>query len=171
MRVALYQCPPLPLEVAGNLKRLRQLAHEATGADVLVLPEMFLTGYNIGAEAVGALAEARDGESAQTIADIAQSAGLAILYGYPERADDGQIYNAVQLIDANGQRLCNYRKTHLFGDLDHSMFSAGDDDFPLVELNGWKLGFLICYDLEFPENTRRLALAGEIGRASCRERV
>ncbi|CRM28876.1 carbon-nitrogen hydrolase family protein [Pseudomonas sp. 8 R 14] len=160
MRVALYQCPPLPLDVAGNLKRLHQLAHEASGADVLVLPEMFLTGYNIGAEAVGALAEAQDGESAQAVAEIAQSAGLAILYGYPERAEDGQIYNAVQLIDAHGQRLCNYRKTHLFGDLDHSMFSAGDDDFPLVELNGWKLGFLICYDLEFPENTRRLALAG-----------
>ncbi len=160
MRVALYQCPPLPLDVAGNLTRLRQLAHEAAGADVLVLPEMFLTGYNIGAEASGALAEAQNGESAQTIADIAQSAGLAILYGYPERAEDGQVYNAVQLIDAHGTRLCNYRKTHLFGDLDHSMFSAGDDDFPLVELNGWKLGFLICYDLEFPENTRRLALAG-----------
>ena len=160
MRVALYQCPPLPLDVAGNLKRLHSVAHEASDADVLVLPEMFLTGYNIGVEAVGALAEAQDGPSAQTIAELAQNAGLAILYGYPERAEDGQIYNAVQLIDANGQRLCNYRKTHLFGDLDHSMFSPGGDEFPVVELNGWKLGFLICYDLEFPENTRRLALAG-----------
>ena len=160
MRIALYQCPPLPLNVAANLQRLHQLAHEAHGADVLVLPEMFLTGYNIGAEAVGALAEAQDGPSAQAIAELAQSAGLAILYGYPERAEDGQVYNAVQLIDAQGTRLCNYRKTHLFGDLDHSMFSAGSDDFPVVELNGWKVGMLICYDLEFPENTRRLALAG-----------
>jgi 5-aminopentanamidase len=160
MRVALYQCPPLPLDVAGNLKRLHQLAQEANDADLLVLPEMFLTGYNIGVEAVGALAETQDGPSAQSIAALAKNSGVAILYGYPERGADGQIYNAVQLIDANGQRLCNYRKTHLFGDLDNSMFSAGDDDFPLVELNGWKLGFLICYDLEFPENTRRLALAG-----------
>lgn len=160
MRVALYQCPPLPLDVAGNLKRLHSIAQEACDADVLVLPEMFLTGYNIGAEAVGALAEAQDGQSAQTIAELARNTGLAILYGYPERAEDGQIYNAVQLIDANGQRLCNYRKTHLFGDLDHSMFSPGGDEFPVIELNGWKLGFLICYDLEFPENTRRLALAG-----------
>ncbi len=161
MRVAIYQCPPLPLDVAANLKRLHTVAREASGsADVLVLPEMFLTGYNIGAKAAGALAEAPDGDSAQAIAKLAKNAGLAILYGYPERANDGQIYNAVQLIDANGQRLCNYRKTHLFGDLDHSMFSAGDDDFPLVELNGWRLGMLICYDLEFPENTRRLALAG-----------
>ncbi|MDY7535799.1 carbon-nitrogen hydrolase family protein [Pseudomonas sp. Bout1] len=160
MRIALYQCPPLPLDVAGNLKRLHQLAQEANDADLLVLPEMFLTGYNIGVEAVGALAEAQDGPSAQSIAALAKNSGVAILYGYPERGADGQIYNAVQLIDANGQRLCNYRKTHLFGDLDNSMFSPGDDDFPLVELNGWKLGFLICYDLEFPENTRRLALAG-----------
>lgn len=160
MRVALYQCPPLPLDVAGNLQRLHQLALEAKGADLLVLPEMFLTGYNIGIDAVSVLAEVHNGESAQQIARIAKTAGIAILYGYPERTEDGQIYNAVQLIDANGERLCNYRKTHLFGDLDHSMFSAGPDEFPLVELNGWKLGFLICYDLEFPENARRLALAG-----------
>jgi 5-aminopentanamidase len=160
MRVALYQCPPLPLDVAGNLQRLRKLAMEARDADLLVLPEMFLTGYNIGVEAVGALAEARDGKSAQHIASIAKASGVAIVYGYPERADDGQIYNAVQLIDAKGESLCNYRKTHLFGELDHSMFSVGPDEFPLVELNGWKLGFLICYDLEFPENARRLALAG-----------
>ncbi|MDN3221823.1 carbon-nitrogen hydrolase family protein [Pseudomonas nunensis] len=160
MRVALYQCPPLPLDVAGNLQRLHQLALEAKGADLLVVPEMFLTGYNIGVDAVSVLAEVHNGESAQQIARIAKTAGIAILYGYPERTEDGQIYNSVQLIDANGERLCNYRKTHLFGDLDHSMFSAGGDDFPLVELNGWKLGFLICYDMEFPENARRLAMAG-----------
>ena len=160
MRVALYQCPPLPLDVAANLQRLQQLATEAKGADLLVVPEMFLTGYNIGVDAVNVLAQGRDGEAAQQVAQIAKTSGVAILYGYPERAEDGQIYNAVQLIDAQGERLCNYRKTHLFGDLDHSMFSAGEDDFPLVELNGWKLGFLICYDLEFPENARRLALAG-----------
>lgn len=160
MRVALYQCPPLPLDVAGNLQRLQNIAMEASDADLLVLPEMYLSGYNIGPEAVGALAEAQDGPSAEHIAAIARAAGTAIVYGYAERAEDGQIYNAIQLIDAQGQRLCNYRKTHLFGDLDRSMFSAGADQFPLVELNGWKLGFLICYDIEFPENARRLALAG-----------
>lgn len=160
MRVALYQCPPLPLDPAANLQRLHQLAMEAKGADLLVLPEMFMTGYNIGVEAVSTLAEVYNGEWAQQIGRIAKTAGLAIAYGYPERTADGQIYNAVQLIDSHGERRCNYRKTHLFGDLDRSMFSAGGDEVPVVELNGWKLGFLICYDLEFPENTRRLALAG-----------
>ncbi|SDU65154.1 MULTISPECIES: carbon-nitrogen hydrolase family protein [Pseudomonas fluorescens group] len=160
MRVAVYQCPALPLDPVANLHRLHQVAMEAKGADLLVLPEMFITGYNIGAEAVSTLAEVYNGEWAQQIGRIAKAAGLAIVYGYPERTADGHIYNAVQLIDAHGERLCNYRKSHLFGDLDRSMFSPGEAELPVVELNGWKLGFLICYDLEFPENARRLALAG-----------
>ncbi|UST58453.1 carbon-nitrogen hydrolase family protein [Pseudomonas moraviensis] len=160
MRVAVYQCPPLPLDPVANLHRLHQVAMEAKGADLLVLPEMFITGYNVGAEAVSTLAEVYNGEWAQQIGRIAKAAGLAIVYGYPERTAEGQIYNAVQLIDAHGERLCNYRKSHLFGDLDRSMFSPGEAELPVVELDGWKLGFLICYDLEFPENARRLALAG-----------
>ncbi|WP_275898975.1 nitrilase-related carbon-nitrogen hydrolase, partial [Pseudomonas viridiflava] len=86
--------------------------------------------------------------------------GTAILYGYPERSAEQRIYNAVQLINSQGDRVGNYRKTHLFSDLDKSMLSAGADLCPVIELNGWRLGMLICYDVEFPENTRRLAIAG-----------
>lgn len=162
MRIALYQCPPLPLDPEANLERLRQQAAEAArrGARLLVTPEMFLSGYSIGLEAVSALAQPRDGDWAGRIAAIAREQGIALLYGYPERDAGGALFNSVQLIDAGGQRLGNYRKTHLFGELDRGMFSAGDDHFPLVELEGWKLGMLICYDVEFPENVRRLALAG-----------
>jgi predicted amidohydrolase len=162
MRIALYQCPPLPLDINGNLMRLARQAQAAAleGAQLLVCPEMFLTGYNIGRDAANRLAQPRDGLAAAQVAAIAQSAGIAILYGYPERGMDDQIYNAVQLIDARGHSLCNYRKTHLFGLLDKGMFAAGGDEFPVIELNGWRLGLLICYDVEFPENARRLALAG-----------
>lgn len=162
MRIALFQGAPGPLDVPGNLARLQHQAQlaAADGAQLLVCPEMYLTGYNIGLEAVQGLAEANDGASAMTVVDIAQAYRIAIVYGYPELADDGQIYNSVQLIDAHGRSQGNYRKTHLFGDLDRSMFSEGADHFPVVELDGWKLGLLICYDIEFPENARRLALAG-----------
>ncbi|MBP0953250.1 carbon-nitrogen hydrolase family protein [Pseudomonas alliivorans] len=162
MRVALYQCEPLPLDVSGNLTRLERQAQAAAaqGAQLLVCPEMFLTGYNIGARACAELAQAQDGPAAQRIAEIARQYAIAILYGYPERSVEQQIYNAVQLIDSRGERSSNYRKTHLFSELDKSMFSAGEDLCPVVELNGWRLGMLICYDVEFPENTRRLALAG-----------
>ena len=160
MRVALYQCMPLPLNITENLQRLSLVAQQNKGIDLLVLPEMFLTGYNIGAAAVARLAQTQDGDAARQIAELAKACNMAIAYGYPERDEHGDIYNSVQLIDANGQRLLNYRKTHLFSELDKNMFCPGPDAFPVIELNGWKLGMLICYDLEFPENARRLVLAG-----------
>ncbi|WP_213878580.1 carbon-nitrogen hydrolase family protein [Pseudomonas sp. dw_358] len=159
MHIALYQCLPRPLDVAGNLQRLEEQARAAK-ADLLVCPEMFLTGYNIGLQAASRLAEPADGPSMQRIAQMAREHDIAILYGYPERGADGQLYNSAQLVDRTGRPLLNYRKTHLFGALDRSMFSAGAEHCPVVELQGWKLGVLICYDLEFAENARQLALAG-----------
>lgn len=161
MRVAVYQCEPRPADVAGNMTRLaRAAAKSATeGAELLVCPEMFLTGYNLGAAAVQRLAEPRDGNSASAVAAIAREYRIAIVYGYPERTENA-IFNAIDLIGSDGTSLGHYRKTHLFGELDRSMFSASTTESPTVELNGWSLGMLICYDVEFPENTRRLALAG-----------
>ncbi len=162
LTLALVQCVPAPLDVTGNLQRLDQAAQQARagGADVLVCPEMFLTGYNIGPTAVAQLAQPADGEYAQAVGKIAQRHGLAIVYGYPERAADGTVFNAAQWIQADGQRALNYRKTHLFGALDKTQFAAGDLTAALVDIKGWRVSLLICYDVEFPENTRRLALAG-----------
>ncbi|MDM9590468.1 carbon-nitrogen hydrolase family protein [Pseudomonas asiatica] len=162
MRIALLQCAPKPLDVSGNLARLDRYARNAAawGAKLLVTPEMFISGYNIGSDHVARLAEASDGGCAQTVADIARRYGLAIAYGYPELGREGKIYNSVQLINREGHSLGNYRKTHLFGELDRKMFSAGTDYSPIIEFEGWNLGILICYDIEFPENARRHAIAG-----------
>jgi len=162
MHIALCQCEPQPLAVIDNLARLQAQVRSAKvqGVDLLVFPEMFLTGYNIGADAVHRLAEPANGPSASVIAGIAQAYGMAIVYGYPERGGDGHVYNSAQVFDAQGNSRLNYRKTHLFGDLDRTQFSPGGDHFPVVELQGWQVGVLICYDLEFPENARRLALSG-----------
>ncbi len=161
MKIAIYQGPGIPLDVAANLETLSLQAERAAGqsARLLIAPEMILSGYNIGPQAISERAEASDGASAQAIADIARRHGIAILYGYPERAD-GHIYNAVQLIERDGNSLANYRKTHLFGAIDRDAFSPGTDETMLVDLDGWRIGFLICYDVEFPESVRRLALAG-----------
>lgn len=165
LTLAVLQCTSLPLQVAANLQRLEEAAvrARAAGADLLLTPEMFLTGYSIGAEAVHALAQLRDGAYAQALAGIAHRQGIAIAWGYPERDASGAIFNAAQLTSAEGKALLHYRKTHLYGALDRSQFSAAPIDAAnsqLAELHGWKLGLLICYDVEFPENPRRLALAG-----------
>jgi 5-aminopentanamidase len=128
------------------------------GARLMICPEMFLTGYNIGAE-VHRLAEPVDGPAARQVARYAREAGIAVLYGYPERAD-GVVYNAAQLIDRDGRRLANSRKTHLYGELDKRVFRAGDGGFVRAELDETRLGLLICYDVEFPESVRAHALAG-----------
>lgn len=162
LRIALYQCQPLPLDVAGNLARLEAQAALAAeqGAAVLVLPEMFTTGYNIGADAVARLAEPADGPTARRVAAIARHLGIALCYGYPEKGKGEQVFNSAQLIDAHGQPLLNYRKRQLFGALDRQQFDEGDASERVAILAGWPVGLQICYDIEFPEGTRRLAQAG-----------
>jgi predicted amidohydrolase len=163
MRIALLQTAGDPAnEPAANLDRLAEAAKRAKagGADLLVAPEMFLTGYAIGREAAEQKAEPADGPSARRAGEIAQANGIAIAYGYPERGDDGSVYNAAILIDAGGRRLLNYRKAHLFAALDRSMFAVGTGTYETARLGPFTVGMLICYDVEFPEAARALALAG-----------
>ena len=161
LHLALWQTP-FASNPAEALQRLDAAAAQARaqGADLLVTPEMYLTGYAIGAERVAALAEPADGPLAQAVAAIAQRHGIAIVYGYPEQHPHGKPFNAAQCIDADGKRLSNYRKTHRFGSMDRAQFSAGDAPSHVFEWRGWRLGLLICYDVEFPEAVRGLALKG-----------
>ncbi|MCT9079089.1 carbon-nitrogen hydrolase family protein [Streptomyces fulvoviolaceus] len=160
MRTALLQSSGRPGSVAANLKVLDEAAGRAAaaGAGLLAAPEMFLTGYAIGDD-IGRLAEPADGDSADAIAEIATRHGVAIAYGYPER-DSGQVFNSAQLISADGTRLANYRKTHLFGCFERDHFTPGEQPVVQAELNGLRVGLMICYDVEFPENVRAHALAG-----------
>ncbi|MFE9441751.1 carbon-nitrogen hydrolase family protein [Streptomyces sp. NPDC006602] len=160
MRTALLQSSGRPGSSVENLKVLDEAAGRAAaaGAGLLAAPEMFLTGYAIGDD-VGRLAEPADGEAAHAVAEIACRHGLAIAYGYPERAAD-VVYNSAQLISADGTRLANYRKTHLFGCFERDHFTPGDETVVQAEFDGLRVGLMICYDVEFPENVRAHALAG-----------
>ncbi|WP_033292282.1 carbon-nitrogen hydrolase family protein [Amycolatopsis jejuensis] len=129
------------------------------GADLVVTAEMGTTGYNIGAAAVAERAQPADGPLAAELGVLTTKHGVALVYGYPER-DGEAVYNSAQLLSAQGERLANYRKTHLFGDLDRGQFSPGDDPVVQAELGGVRVGLLICYDVEFPETVRAHALAG-----------
>ncbi|MER6568372.1 carbon-nitrogen hydrolase family protein [Streptomyces sp. NPDC001093] len=160
MRTALLQSSGRPGSIAENLKVLDEAAGRAAaaGAALLAAPEMFLTGYAIGDD-IARLAEPADGDSADAIAELAHRHGLAIVYGYPER-DGETVYNSAQLISADGTRLANYRKTHLFGCFERDHFAPGEQPVVQAELNGLTVGLMICYDVEFPENVRAHALAG-----------
>ncbi|WP_206343776.1 carbon-nitrogen hydrolase family protein [Streptomyces mesophilus] len=160
LRTALLQNSGTPGDVQANLALLAETAERAAavGAGLLICPEMFLTGYAIGDD-VSRLAEPADGPSAQAIAATAARHGLAIVYGYPER-DGEHVYNAARLVGPDGSALADYRKTHLFGGFEQQHFTAGDQTVVQAELGGLRVGIMICYDVEFPENVRAHALAG-----------
>ncbi|MGW3730815.1 nitrilase-related carbon-nitrogen hydrolase, partial [Streptomyces sp. NPDC000851] len=126
MRTTLLQSSGRPGSTVENLKVLDEAAGRAAaaGAALLAAPEMFLTGYAIGDD-IARLAEPADGDAADAIADIASRHGLAIAYGYPERFSEA-VYNSAQLISADGTRLANYRKTHLFGCFERDHFTPGE---------------------------------------------
>ncbi|MBB5935546.1 carbon-nitrogen hydrolase family protein [Streptomyces zagrosensis] len=162
-RIALLQSSGRPGDVGHNLRLLEEAAARAAaaGARLLVAPEMFLTGYAIG-KRISELAEPADGPAADALARTATRHGLAICYGYPERAGE-QLFNSAQLIGPSGERLLNYRKTHLFGAFEQRSFAPGHTpvvQVELAELGGLRVGVMICYDVEFPENVRAHALAG-----------
>lgn len=160
MRTALLQSSGRPGSVVENLKVLDEAAGRAAaaGAGLVAAPEMFLTGYAIGDD-IARLAEPADGDSADAIAEIATRHGVAVVYGYPEREGE-TVHNSAQLISADGTRLANYRKTHLFGCFERDHFTPGEQPVVQAELNGLRVGLMICYDVEFPENVRAHALAG-----------
>ena len=161
MRIAILQAAGVPGDPGANLATVRRFAREAAagGARLLVCPEAFVTGYNIGPERVAQLAEPADGEAVRALAAVAAEAGLAVVCGYCER-DGEAVYNAAVLVDRDGEVLLHYRKTHLFGELDRAAFAPGDRAPAVAELDGVGVGLLVCYDVEFPEPVRRLALEG-----------
>lgn len=160
LRLAIWQQPGACGQADTMLDRLAALLASGTLAetDLLLLPELWTSGYFDTAAVVSA-SEAADGAWQQRIAALARQHGLALAYGYPELAD-GARYNTVRLIDADGQSLLTYRKVNLWGDYERALFAAGDAPSAIVAYRGWRIGFSICYDTEYPETVRNLALRG-----------
>ncbi|HEY9643457.1 MAG TPA: nitrilase-related carbon-nitrogen hydrolase, partial [Coleofasciculaceae cyanobacterium] len=159
MQLAIYQGSGFAVDVPANLELLAKLSATvaAQGGDFLILPELFLTGYNIG-DAVWQVAEPFEGKSLQCVAQIARDHHLHLLVGYAEQADN-TVYNSAALIDAEGDRVANYRKIHLFGSEERRLFTPGKH-WVIQTIAGFKVGILICFDVEFPEAVRALALQG-----------
>ncbi|MEM7257287.1 MAG: carbon-nitrogen hydrolase family protein [Pseudomonadota bacterium] len=166
LRVSLLQHEPVPADTSAALQRLDHFARAAAEDDsqLLVVPEASITGYNISESTMHAVALDADGEFTREVSALCKQHRIAIAYGFAEH-HQGSYYNCVQLIDRSGSVAGKYRKTHLWGDLDRTLFCAGDTltctaHGVLAEIEGFKVGLLICYDVEFPECARALALQG-----------
>lgn len=163
MKIAVYQSGQdavidKPTRIASLARRARE-ARDA-GARLIMAPEMYLTGYNIGRERILAESEKLSGDSLIAVSRIARETGIAIVVGFGELGDDGRNYNACALFDKTGKRRLLHRKIQLFGELDRRSFAPGNNLPRVVEWNGIKVSMLICYDVEFPELVRSIALKG-----------
>lgn len=158
MRVGYVQFDPVFGDVARNLD-LVTARLDQVDADLIVLPELFATGYQfLSHEEVLRLAEpVPDGETTTRLADIARRRGMTIVAGLPERAGT-RCYNSAVVVGPKGFIGC-YRKTHLFFE-ETLWFTPGDSGFQVWDLGIAKVGVMICFDWFYPEAARTLALQG-----------
>ncbi len=156
-------CCQIPLRIAdtsGNRVAARMAIEQAArdGAQIVVLPELASSGYVFANRSeLVSLAEPRDGAAIAEWTNLADVFGLTIVAGFPEAAGD-KVYNSAAVVDPTGLRGV-YRKAHLW-DTENAVFDQADELPLVVDTEHGRIGVMICYDVEFPEWVRAVALEG-----------
>src|ERR1700744_4945294 len=129
----------------------------AAGADVVVLPELITSGYMFeSAEEAASVAVAPEDPLFE---EWAAAAGSAVgIGGFAERGGDGLAYHSAAAVDPSGV-IGVYRRVHLW-DREKRWFAPGGEAPRVFDTPAGRIGVLVCYDVEFPEMPRTLALAG-----------
>ncbi len=157
MKVGYVQNLPIFGEKKQNFEQIRSLVG-GVKADLLVLPELFATGYTFTSkEEAKKLAETREGETAKFLREISKQTGAIVVAGFVEE-DCGKLYNS-SLIVFEDKVIDTYRKIHLFNK-ERFWFTSGDKPLPVYDIKGFKIGVMICFDWIFPEVSRTLAIRG-----------
>lgn len=128
-----------------NLTHFEQLIQETPSSDLIVLPEMFNTGFSMNASN---LAEDMNGEGVSWLHRMASTQKSAIA-GSLIIEENSKYYNRFVLVKPDGSTQ-HYNKRHLFTMAgEHNTFAPGNERV-IWELNGWKICPQVCYDLRFP---------------------
>jgi predicted amidohydrolase len=158
MRVGFYQYDPQFGEVERNLDFVSGKLEEVE-ADLIVLPELFASGYQfVSQEEVNRLAEpVPEGRTTTMLIELAKRRRMHLVAGLPERAGN-RCYNSAVVVGPAGFLGC-YRKSHLFFE-ETLFFTPGDSGFRVWDVGTARLGVMICFDWYYPESARALALQG-----------
>lgn len=158
-RIACVQLAPVLGDLPGNLAMSTAAVAEAVsaGAQIVVLPELVTSGYMFSDPEEARPAALRAGDAA--FDRWATVAGEALVVGgFCELGDDGNLYNTAVVIDG-GAVVGYYRKTHLW-DREKLLFTPGDRMPAVLATRHGAVAVMVCYDLEFPEVTRAVAVQG-----------
>jgi len=158
MRIGYYQFRPLFGKVNQNVKKVVNALRDVE-ADLIVLPELALTGYYFrDRNELKALAEDPDSSSTvEALIKLCQQNKMYMVTGFAEKSED-KLFNSALLIGPNGVEH-TYRKLHLFNEEKH-LFDAGDIPLQINVVKGMKVGMLVCFDWVFPETMRALTIQG-----------
>jgi predicted amidohydrolase len=158
MDVGFVQNSPIFGRVKANLDHVTDLLG-ATDADLLVLPELFATGYQFASRReVERLAElVPDGPTTKRLLAVAHQRRCVIVAGLAERKGRA-LYNSAIVVGPKGL-IGLYRKTHLFYE-ETLWFTPGNTGFRTWNTAGATVGVMVCFDWFFPESMRCMALSG-----------
>jgi len=157
MRAGFLQFLPSHGDVKANLAFIETVLR-GVEADLIVLPEMALTGYLFTSRPeLERVAEPVPGPSTERLERLCRKERVALVCGMAERCDGG-VYNSAVVIGPEGV-LGTYRKSHLFTD-EKDLFDKGDSGFLTFPVAGASVGVIVCFDWIFPESARTLALMG-----------
>ena len=158
MKVGFVQNFPEFGRVQTNLNRIKKML-SGKEAELLVWPELFSTGYRFKNmdEAHQYAEPVPDGLTTSFLISQAKKINTHIIAGLVEVSKE-RVYNSSVIVGPDGFKGC-YRKIHLF-DTEKACFHAGSEAPPIFDLNGIKVGVMICFDWRFPELARSLALKG-----------
>ncbi len=164
--LALVQFAVTPRKEENLLAAEAAVARAAEGAELVMLPELFNTSYEV--QDWPSVAECvPDGPSCARLSAMARRHGIYLLGGSIPELHDGRVYNTATLWNPAGELLLTHRKVHLF-DVDipggitftESDFLAAGDGFSVVQTELGTIGVAICFDVRFPEPFREMALLG-----------
>jgi len=146
-------------DVEKNMANVTDLFRDSdlTNVDVVVLPEMWTTGYDL--ERIHDIAADDLNPVKGFITGLAQEYDVNIVAGSIANKNDGAVKNTAFVIDRNGKLVYEYSKIHLVPMLNEPQYlTGGNAKVETFELDGEKVGMVICYDLRFPEVFRDLAM-------------
>jgi len=160
MKISLIQMDVAKGDTERNYTKVSELVREAAthDGDVIVLPEMWNTGY-----ALERIQDISDPEGRRTVAlmsELSRKHKVNIIAGSIACRHGEDVFNTMMIFNRHGDKVAEYSKIHLFRLMDEHKYLQPGSRPCTFELEGVTFGAIICYDLRFPELSRLLALNG-----------
>ena len=155
-RVAVLQMRSVNREYERNIKTIIKYMSDAkqNGADILLLPECFITGYDLTIDNASAITE----NDLAPLCENAKELNIGLVATALTQGKSNP-QNSAFVISKDGKILMKYAKVHTCDFADEKVLESGTE-FKVCDFDGVKIGIMICYDREYPESARVLMLKG-----------